>query len=190
MEPMKNQLWTDKPRNFFGLAINFTRYIIPSEKFITRKGFFNIHEDEIMLYRITDKKLSLPLTQRIFKCGTITMHAKDSDTPTKVLKSIRNPRAVLEILDETGEVLCRGITETDGGLPGVELEPGQYRVRERTAPAGYAVNREDLSFIVLPDGTVEGETVLYNEKTRLVLYKVNPEQESFFSKVTKAFKGE
>ena len=53
-----------------------------------------------MLYRITDKKLSLPLTQRIFKCGTITMHAKDSDTPTKVLKSIRNPRAVLEILDD------------------------------------------------------------------------------------------
>lgn len=56
MEPMKNQLWTDKPRNFLGLAINFTRYIITSEKFITRKGFLNIHEDEIMLYRITDQK--------------------------------------------------------------------------------------------------------------------------------------
>ena len=66
MEPMKNQLWTDKPRNFLGLAINFTRYIITSEKFITRKGFLNIHEDEIMLYRITDKKLALPITQRIF----------------------------------------------------------------------------------------------------------------------------
>ena len=62
MEPMKNQLWTDKPRNFLGLAINFTRYIITSEKFITRKGFLNIHEDEIMLYRITDKKLALPIT--------------------------------------------------------------------------------------------------------------------------------
>ena len=59
MESVKNQLWTDKPRNFFGIAINFTRYIITSEKFITRKGFFNIHEDEIMLYRITDKKLFL-----------------------------------------------------------------------------------------------------------------------------------
>ena len=65
MEPMKNQLWTDKPHNFLGLAINFTRYIITSEKFITRKGFLNIHEDEIMLYRITDKKLALPITQRI-----------------------------------------------------------------------------------------------------------------------------
>ena len=103
MEPMKNQLWTDKPRNFLGLAINFTRYIITSEKFITRKGFLNIHEDEIMLYRITDKKLALPITQRIFGCGTITLHAKDSDTPTKELKAIRNPRAVLELLDNTIE---------------------------------------------------------------------------------------
>lgn len=103
MEPMKNQLWTDKPRNFLGLAINFTRYIITSEKFITRKGFLNIHEDEIMLYRITDKKLALPITQRIFGCGTITLHAKDSDTPTKELKAIRNPRAVLELLDDTIE---------------------------------------------------------------------------------------
>ena len=61
MESVKNQLWTDKPRNFFGIAINFTRYIITSEKFITRKGFFNIHEDEIMLYRITDKNYPCPL---------------------------------------------------------------------------------------------------------------------------------
>ena len=99
MESVKNQLWTDKPRNFFGIAINFTRYINTSEKFITRKGFFNIHEDEIMLYRITDKKLSLPITQRIFGCGTITLHAKDSDTPTKTIKSIRHPRAVMELLD-------------------------------------------------------------------------------------------
>ena len=48
-----------------------------------------------MLYRITDKKLSLPITQRIFGCGTITLHAKDSDTPTKTIKSIRHPRAVM-----------------------------------------------------------------------------------------------
>ncbi|MDD3192634.1 MAG: PH domain-containing protein [Oscillospiraceae bacterium] len=100
MEPMKNQLWTDKPHNFLGLALNFTRYIITTEKFITRKGFLNIHEDEIMLYRVTDKKLSLPLSQRIFGCGTITLHAKDSDTPTKELRSIKGPRAVMELLDE------------------------------------------------------------------------------------------
>jgi len=91
MEPMKNQLWTGKPHNFLGLPLNFTRYFITTDKFITRKGFLNIHEDEVLLYRVTDKKLSLPLTQRIFSCGSITIHAKDSDTPTKELRSIKAP---------------------------------------------------------------------------------------------------
>ena len=86
MEPMKNQLWTDKPHNFLGLAINFTRYIITSEKFITRKGFLNIHEDEIMLYRITDKKLALPITQRILDAAPLRC------TPRTVTLLPRNSR--------------------------------------------------------------------------------------------------
>ena len=107
MEPMKNQLWTGKPHNFLGLPLNFTRYFITTNKFITRKGFLNIHEDEVLLYRVTDKKLSLPLTQRIFGCGSITIHAKDSDTPTKELRSIKAPRKVMELLDEVVETARR-----------------------------------------------------------------------------------
>ncbi|MBQ2792885.1 MAG: PH domain-containing protein [Oscillospiraceae bacterium] len=107
MEPMKNQLWTGKPHNFLGLPLNFTRYFITTDKFITRKGFLNIHEDEVLLYRVTDKKLSLPLTQRIFGCGSITIHAKDSDTPTKELRSIKAPRKVMELLDEVVETARR-----------------------------------------------------------------------------------
>ena len=103
MKPMKNQLWTGKPCNFFGLPLNFTRFFITKDKFITRKGFFTIQEDEILLYRVTDKKLSLPLTQRMFGCGTITIHAKDSDTPSKEIKSIKDPRSVMELLDEVVE---------------------------------------------------------------------------------------
>ena len=101
MKPTKGQIWTDKPHQFFGLPLNFTRYILTDEKCITRKGFVNIHEDEVMLYRVTDKKLSLPLWQRIFGCGTIVLHAKDSDTPTKELHFIKNPRDVLDLLDQS-----------------------------------------------------------------------------------------
>lgn len=107
MKPMKNQLWTGKPRNFFGLPLNFTRFFITKDKFITRKGFFTIQEDEILLYRVTDKKLRLPLTQRMFGCGTITIHAKDSDTPTKEIKSVKDPRSVMELLDEVVEAARR-----------------------------------------------------------------------------------
>ena len=93
-------VWTGKPRNFLGLAINFTRYIITPEKIVTRKGFLNIKEDEILIYRVIDKRMELPLGQRVFGCGTIYLRAKDSDTPEKALKKVRHPRALTEALDK------------------------------------------------------------------------------------------
>lgn len=92
-------IWTDKKRTIFGLPISFTRYFLTKEKFITRKGFFTVVEDEFELYRVTDKKLRLPFFQRLFKCGTILLTVKDVDTPIKDLTSIKEPRKVLNLLD-------------------------------------------------------------------------------------------
>lgn len=93
-------IWTDKKRTLFGLPLSFTRYFLTEKKFITRVGFFTIVEDEFDLYRVADKKLTMTLGQRIFKCGTITMNVKDVDTPVKEVKSVKNPRQVLQLLDE------------------------------------------------------------------------------------------
>ncbi|MBQ7755711.1 MAG: PH domain-containing protein [Oscillospiraceae bacterium] len=92
-------IWTDKKRTIFGLPISFTRYFLTKEKFITRKGFFTVVEDEFELYRVTDKKLRLPFFQRLFKCGTILLTVKDVDTPVKDLTSVKDPRKVLNLLD-------------------------------------------------------------------------------------------
>lgn len=97
---MFDYIWTDKKRTLFGLPLSFTRYFLTETKFITRKGFLNVEEDELELYRVTDKKLVLPLGQRIFKCGTIIMNVRDVDTPVKEVKSIKAPREVLAKLDE------------------------------------------------------------------------------------------
>lgn len=102
-EDKSKWLWTGKPHNFIGLSLNFTRYIITGEKLITRKGFLNIKEDEILAYRITDKRMELPVTQRIFGCGTIFVRARDADTPEKSLKQIKRPREVMAILDKIVE---------------------------------------------------------------------------------------
>jgi hypothetical protein len=96
-------LWTGKPHNFIGLPLNFTRFIITAEKLITRKGFLNIKEDEILAYRIIDKRMELPVSQRIFGCGTIFIRAKDADTPEKALKQVKHPREVMEVLDKIVE---------------------------------------------------------------------------------------
>ena len=81
-------IWTDKKRTIFGLPISFTRYFLTETKFITRTGLFNIDEDELDLYKITDKKLRLPFMQRLFKCGSIVIYSKDTDTPSKEITSI------------------------------------------------------------------------------------------------------
>lgn len=93
-------IWTDKKRTLFGLPLSFTRYFLTETKFITRTGFLSIDEDEIDLYKITDKKVQLPLFQRMFKCGTIIIHSKDTDTPSKEVRSIKNPRKVSELIDK------------------------------------------------------------------------------------------
>lgn len=95
-----NYIWTDKKRTIFGLPLSFTRYFITETKLITRKGLLTIEEDELELYRVTDKKLVLPLGQRIFGCGTISLHVKDVDTPIKDITSIKKPREVLALLDK------------------------------------------------------------------------------------------
>lgn len=92
-------LWTGK-KNILGMPISFTRYILTESKLITRIGWLNIREDEIELYRVYDKSISLSLGQRMVKCGTIKLLSKDTDTPTKLLQSIRNPREVKRLLDE------------------------------------------------------------------------------------------
>lgn len=99
-----NYIWTDKKRTFLGLPISFTRYFLTEKKFIVRTGFLSITEEETDLYKITDKKLTLSLGQRIFGCGSITIYSRDTDTPTTVIKSIKNPRKVLELFDKNIEI--------------------------------------------------------------------------------------
>lgn len=95
-----NYVWTDKKRTLFGLPLSFTRYYLTPTKFITRTGFINVTEDEIDLYKIIDKSVSRPFFQRLFGCGTIIIHSKDADTPTKEVKSIKSVRQVSNLIDK------------------------------------------------------------------------------------------
>ena len=96
-------LWTDKKRTLFGLPLSFTRYILTEKKFITRKGFFTVEEDEFDLYRVIDKKLVLPFGQRLFGCGTVIINVKDNDTPVKEIKSVKAPRELMNLLQHKGQ---------------------------------------------------------------------------------------
>ena len=98
-----NVLWTGKPHNFIGLPINFTRYIVTDKKVVVRKGFLNINEDKVELYRIVDMAKNLPITQRIFGCGTIKLISKDVSLPELELKQVKKPYEVYNLIEESIE---------------------------------------------------------------------------------------
>lgn len=93
-------IWTDKKRTLFGLPLSFTRYFITETKVITQTGFLTIKEDELDIYKITDKSMKMTLGQRIFGLGSVIILSKDVDTPQKVLKNIKYPRKVSQLLSE------------------------------------------------------------------------------------------
>ena len=102
--PVAGQLWTDKKRTFLGLPWSFTRYILTEKKFITRKGFFTIREDEVELYRIVDKSLKRTLGQRMFNLGTVIINCRDVDTPVKEVVSIKDPYNFVDLLEKQVDI--------------------------------------------------------------------------------------
>ena len=93
-------VWSDKKRTLFGLPLSFTRYFLTETKFITRKGFLSLEEDELELYKVVDKKMQLPFGQRLFGCGTLVLYVKDTDTPVKEVLSVKAPRRVAQLIDK------------------------------------------------------------------------------------------
>lgn len=96
-------IWRDRKRTFLGLPWSFTTYFLTETKFITRTGWLSLAEDEIDLYKVTDKKLMLPFWQRLVGCGTIMVYVRDTDTPIKEIHCVKKPREVLKLLDEAIE---------------------------------------------------------------------------------------
>ncbi|MBQ8922918.1 MAG: PH domain-containing protein [Oscillospiraceae bacterium] len=93
-------IWRDRKRTIFGLPWSFTTYFLTETKFVTRSGFLSLAEDELDLYKVTDKKLLLPFWQRIVGCGTIIIYVRDTDTPQKEIRCVKKPREVLKMLDK------------------------------------------------------------------------------------------
>lgn len=95
-------LWKDRKR-FLGMPLSFTRYSMTEDRLFFSVGFLNIKDDEILLYRVRDINTSRTLGQRLFGVGTVTILSSDKSMPTMVMKNIKNPVAVKELIHEQVE---------------------------------------------------------------------------------------
>lgn len=93
------ELWHDRKR-ILGLPISFTRYALSEDRLFLKRGFLNVKQDEIVLYRIRDLRVSISLWQRIFGVGTVTVVSTDKSIPELQLKNIRQPNEVKELVHE------------------------------------------------------------------------------------------
>ena len=117
-------LQNDRKR-FLGMPLSFTRYAMSEDRLFTSVGFLNIKDDEILLYRVRDIDTKRSLGQRLFGVGTVTVISSDKTMPNLVLKNIKNPIAVKEMIhqqvEETkirrrvrlGEIMGAGMDDTD-----------------------------------------------------------------------------
>ena len=90
-------IWKDRKR-YFGMPLSFTRYALTEDRLFHSVGFLNIKDDEVLLYRVRDINTSRTLGQRLLGVGTVTVMSSDKSMPTMVLKNIKDPLAVKELL--------------------------------------------------------------------------------------------
>ena len=120
-------LWKDRKR-WLGMPITFTRYALSEDRLFVSEGFLNIKDDEILLYRIRDIDTQRNLWQRIFGVGTVTVVSSDKTMPTLVLKNVKDPVFVKELLHRQveemkikrrvrlGEIMTSNMSDDDSDL--------------------------------------------------------------------------
>lgn len=92
-----NFLWKDRRRRM-GLPLSFTRYALTEDRLFLDTGFFNLRSEEILLYRIRDINLRRSLWQRICGVGSIRVLSSDKSTPDLLIKNVKHPLEVKELL--------------------------------------------------------------------------------------------
>ncbi len=118
-------LWKDRKR-YFGLPLSFTRYALSDDRLFISVGFLNIRDDEVLLYRVRDIDTSRTLWQRLFGVGTVNIVSSDKTMPNLVLKNIKDPVFVKELIHKqvedmkirrrvrVGEIMGNEIDDADG----------------------------------------------------------------------------
>ena len=97
-------VWKDR-RRYCGLPWSFTRYsIIKREgeyaKLVNINGFLSSRSEEVNLYRVDDFEVYQSLIDKLFGVGTVTVYCKDATCDKLVLRNVKNPYRVRELLNK------------------------------------------------------------------------------------------
>ena len=97
-------IWKDRKR-YLGMPLSFTRYAMNEDRLFMSIGFFSIKDEEVLLYRIRDLHTTRTLWQRIFGVGTVHVVSSDKTMPNLMLKNVKKPVDVKELLHKQVEAV-------------------------------------------------------------------------------------
>ncbi len=114
-------IWKDRRRRL-GMPLSFTRYALSEDRLFLSVGFFSIKDDELLLYRVRDITTRRSLWQRLFGVGSVTVVSSDKSQPTLVLKNIKKPLKVKELIHDNVEEMKLRRRVRVGEIMGSDLD--------------------------------------------------------------------
>ena len=121
-------------------------------------------------YVLSDEKIYFDVTEdgAVIEETIVNGIITGSFTLTKIDFSTGNviPNALIEIFNESGELIFSGRTDENGLITIEDLKYGKYSYIEKEAPEGYILNDEVHYFEILEDGTIIKDT-LTNEMMQI-----------------------
>lgn len=95
-------VWQDRKR-WMGMPLSFTRYrLVKREgswvKMFSDVGLLYSVIDEVNMYRVCDITFHQSLLGKLLNTGTIVLHGNDASKPNFVLKNVKNPYRVRNML--------------------------------------------------------------------------------------------
>lgn len=80
------------------LRLRTTNYTVTNQRVIVEQGILSKAVDEIDLRYVDDSQFHQTLIHRVLGIGNVTLMSSDETTPQFVLRSVRDPRRVREIV--------------------------------------------------------------------------------------------
>ena len=97
-----NLHWKDRKR-ILGIPITFTKYMLRDNRLFYSKGLFSTTEEELLLYRILDVKLSRTFGEKLVGVGTVTLFTADKTNPELKLQHVKKPKDVRDLISRMVE---------------------------------------------------------------------------------------
>lgn len=80
------------------IRLRSTMYRVTNQRVQMEQGIFSKTVDEIDLRYIDDSTFTQSLVERILGIGSVTLMSSDTNTPRYVLRSVKDPRGVRELI--------------------------------------------------------------------------------------------